>query len=82
MRSLALKKLRLDYEAGISPQTAKPQHELVLIEWECQGQLTDSFVQKERRKFGDSAYPRQNSQIFGSAIENKNKKQNQVNINV
>jgi len=44
--------------------------------------LTDSFVQKERRKFGDSAYPRQNSQIFGSAIENKNKKQNQVNINV
>jgi hypothetical protein len=36
----------LNCEAGVSPQTAKPQHELVLIEQECQGQSEDSFVQK------------------------------------
>jgi len=43
----------LDYEAGISPQTAKSQRELVLIEWGCQGESKDSFVQKEWRKFED-----------------------------
>jgi hypothetical protein len=31
----------LDYEAGISPQTAKSQRELVLIEWGCQGESKD-----------------------------------------
>jgi len=41
-----LKKLPLNFEAGVSPQTAKPQHELVLIEQGCQGQSNDSFVQK------------------------------------
>jgi hypothetical protein len=30
----------------------KPRHELVLIEWECQEQSKDSFVQKERWEFG------------------------------
>jgi hypothetical protein len=46
MRRLAFRLLPLNCEAGVSPQTAKPQHELVLIEQECQGQSEDSFVQK------------------------------------
>ena len=49
MRSFALKKLRLNCKAGVSPQTAKQQDELVLIERGCQGQSKDTFVQKERR---------------------------------
>jgi hypothetical protein len=43
----------LDCEAGVSPQTAKQQDELVLIESECQGQSKDAFVQKKRQQFGD-----------------------------
>jgi len=77
MRSLALKKLRLDYEAGISPQTAKPQHELVLIEWGCQGESKDPFVQKSG---GNSriVHSKTKTQGFGTRGIEKNK----VNANV
>jgi hypothetical protein len=51
-----LDKLRLDCRAGVSPQTAKQQDELVLIELECQGQLKDSFVQKKQRKASILSY--------------------------
>ena len=39
----------MNCEAGVSPQTAKPQHELVLIERGCQGQSEDFFAQKKGR---------------------------------
>ena len=42
-----LKKLRLDYEAGVSPQTAKPQDDPVPIECACQGQSKLSFAQQD-----------------------------------
>src|SRR5882762_4950271 len=41
-----LRKLRSDYEAGVSPQTAKTRSELVPRECVCQGKSKDSFVQK------------------------------------
>src|SRR5260370_41104950 len=44
-----LKKLHSDYEAGVSPQTAKSPHDLVPREPACQGESKDSLVQKERR---------------------------------
>lgn len=48
-----LKKLRSDYEAGVSPRTAGLRHHPVLRERACQGESKDSFVQKERRRFAD-----------------------------
>ena len=47
MRSLAFKETASELRAGVSPQTAKLQHELVLIGQGCQGQSEDSFVQKK-----------------------------------
>jgi len=44
-----LKKLHSDYEAGVSPQTAKSPHDPVPRERACQGESKDSLVQKERR---------------------------------
>src|ERR1700680_2623548 len=44
-----LKKLRSEYEAGVSPQTAKPRHDRVPRECACQGESKNSSVQKEQR---------------------------------
>ena len=49
-----LTKLRSDYEAGVSPQTAKPQHELVLPFCACQGQSHNS-LRKTARKHAHAA---------------------------
>src|SRR5260370_2758689 len=47
-----IKKLRSDYGAGVSPQTAKPRHELVPRECGCQGESKNSSVQNERQRYG------------------------------
>src|ERR1700676_2100521 len=41
-------KLRLDWKAGVSPQTAKPRCDPVPIACACQGLLELSSVQKEQ----------------------------------
>src|ERR1700687_4899272 len=46
------KKLRSDYEAGVSSQTAKSRHDLVLQVCVCQGESKTSSVQKEQRRYG------------------------------
>jgi hypothetical protein len=47
--------LPLDFEAGVSPQTAKPRHDPVPPERVCQGQSRNSFSQKKRHPFGIAA---------------------------
>jgi hypothetical protein len=47
MRSLAFNETALGLRSENLASTAKPQHELVLIEWGCQGQSNDFVVQKD-----------------------------------
>jgi hypothetical protein len=44
-----LTKLLSDFEAGVSPQTAKPRNDPVPLKCECQGESKNSSVQKELR---------------------------------
>jgi hypothetical protein len=64
MRSLAFKETAFELRAGVSPQTAKPRHELVLIEQECQGQSEDSFVQKKAAGLRKLALPTHAAEVW------------------
>src|SRR5271170_3204384 len=46
MRGLAFKKLRSDYEGGVSRQTTNDRHDLVPRESACQGESKDPLVQE------------------------------------
>jgi hypothetical protein len=66
--SRALKETAFGLGSGNLALNSEFQHELVLIEWECQGQSKDSFVEKNAGN-SDSPYPRQKHRGFGGGIE-------------
>ncbi len=76
----ALKETAFGLGSGNLALNGEPQHELLLIEWECQGQSKDSFVQKERRKFRDSHIQDKNTQGFGGGGIEKKSSQRQCLI--